>query len=103
MDTVNLQVLHKTIKKQSVAAIIGAIVGSILAFVFGLFGVALGIVAIWRSKKSHKLIEHNSIEDKDLNRYATIGLILAWICFALGVLKTLPVFFSTPKIIEPRL
>ena len=93
MDTVNLQVLHKTIKKQSVTAIIGAIVGSILAFVFGLFGVALGVIAIWRSKKAQKLIEQNNIEDKDLDRYATIGLILSWICFALGVLKTLPMFF----------
>ena len=93
MDTVNLQALYKTIKKQAVTAIIGAIVGSILAFVFGLFGVALGIVAIWRSKKAQKLIEQNNVEDKDLDRYATIGLILAWICFALGVLKTLPMFF----------
>lgn len=93
MDTGNLQVLHKTIKKQSVTAIIGAIVGSILAFVFGLFGVALGVIAIWRSKKAQKLIEQNNIEDKDLDRYATIGLILAWICFAIGVLKTLPMFF----------
>lgn len=89
MDTV----LHKTIKKQSVTAIIGAIVGSILAFVFGLFGIALGIIAIWRSKKAQKLIDHNNVEDKDLDRYATIGLILAWICFAFGVLKTLPMFF----------
>ena len=93
MDTVNLQALYKTIKKQAVTAIIGAIVGSILAFVFGLFGIALGIVAIWRSKKAQKLIEQNNVEDKDLDRYATIGLILAWICFALGVLKTLPMFF----------
>ena len=93
MDTVNLQELHKTIKKQAVTAIIGAIVGSILAFVFGLFGIALGIVAIWRSKKAQKLIEQNNVEDKDLDRYATIGLILAWICFALGVLKTLPMSF----------
>lgn len=93
MDTVNSKPLHKAIKKQAVTAIIGAIVGSILAFVFGLFGVALGIVAIWRSKKAQKLIEQNNIEEKDLDRYATIGLILAWICFALGVLKTLPMFF----------
>ena len=93
MDTVNLQSIHKTIKKQAVTAIIGAIVGSILAFVFGLFGIALGIVAIWRSKKAQKLIEQNNVEDKDLDRYATIGLILAWICFALGVLKTLPMSF----------
>ena len=93
MDTVNLQALHKTIKKQAVTAIIGAIVGSILAFVFGLFGIALGIVAIWRSKKAQKLIEQNNVEDIDLDRYATIGLILAWICFALGVLKTLPMSF----------
>lgn len=93
MDTVNLQALHKIIKKQAVTAIIGAIVGSILAFVFGLFGVALGVVAIWRSKKAQKIIEQNNVEDKDLDRYATIGLILAWICFALGVLKTLPMFF----------
>ena len=93
MDTVNLQALYKTIKKQAVTAIIGAIVGSILAFVFGLFGIALGIVAIWRSKKAQKLIEQNNVEDKDLDRYATIGLILAWICFALGVLKTLPMSF----------
>lgn len=90
MSTVNVLPVNKVIKKQAVASIIGAIVGMILAFVFGLFGLALGIVAIWRSKKAQKLIEANSVEDKDLDRYTTIGLILGWICFAIGALKTVP-------------
>lgn len=90
MSTASVLPVDKIIKKQAVAAIIGAIVGTILAFVFGLFGLALGIVAIWRSKKAQKLIEKNSVEDKDLDRYTTIGLILGWICFAIGALKTIP-------------
>lgn len=90
MSAANILPVNKIIKKQAVAAIIGAIVGIILAFVFGLFGLALGIVAIWRSKKAQKLLEENSVEDKDLDRYTTIGLILGWICFAIGALKTIP-------------
>ena len=42
------------------------------------------------STAAQKLIEVNSVEDKDLNRYTTIGLILGWICFAIGALKTIP-------------
>ncbi len=42
------------------------------------------------STAAQKLIEVNSVEDKDLNRYTTIGLILGCICFAIGALKTIP-------------
>lgn len=90
MSAANILPVNKIIKKHAVAAIIGAIVGTILSFVFGLFGLALGIVAIWRSKKAQKLIDENLVEDKDLDRYTTIALILGWICFAIGALKTIP-------------